>query len=349
MAAGGSVGSVGRDLPDEVRVSWAAFAGAAAGCAVPDGVRDALWLQLAERSEPGRLGLRSVAQHGGAALCLVAMGLFLGTSWASAGSGTGLALVLLYLAALVVVCEVLLGRGHREAAGLLAATVVALVPLAVLAAQETFSLWTTRSFGEYRSFLDYVSGQWAAMEVLTTVGGVAVWRRYRTPFLLVPVAVVGWFASMDLAAALGGSAGAPAVSAAVTAALLAVAVLLDARDLRGEAFWLHLAGLASLAWALGRVPVPDGARALLIGVAGAAAVAAGVRLQRRLNLAAGALGLFAALSYLAFEVFGGSPAFALVLGALGVGVVVTTIRLDRGVSSTASSSASGVHSLTPPA
>jgi hypothetical protein len=338
VAAGRTSGSVGRELPDEVWVSWEAFAEAAHGCAVPDGVRDALWHRLAGRPAAARLGLRSVAQHGGAALCLVAMGLFLGTSWASAGSGTGLALVLLYLAVLVVVCEVLLGRGHREAAGLLAATVVALVPLAVFAAQETFALWTSRSFGEYRSFFDYVSGQWAAMEVLTGVVGVAVWRRYRTAFLLLPVAVVGWFASMDLAAALGGRAGAPAVSAAVTAVLVATAVLLDARDLRGEAFWLHLAGLASLSWTLGSLHVPDGTRALLLGVSGAVAVAAGVHLQRRLHLGAGALGLFGSLSYLAFEVFGGSPAFALVLGALGVGIVVAGVRLDRAVSSPAASS-----------
>lgn len=343
MAAGGTVGSVGRELPDEVRVSWEVFAGAAHGCAVPDAVRDALWRQLAGRPEAGRpeagrLGLRTVAQHGGAALCLVAMGLFLGTSWASAGSATGLALVLLYLAGLVVVCEVLLGRGHREAAGLLAATVVALVPLAVFAAQETFALWTPRAFAGYRSFFDYVSGQWAAMEVLTGVVGVAVWRRYRTPFLLLPVAVVGWFASMDLAAALGGTAGAPAVSAAVTAVLVAAAVLLDARDLRGEAFWLHLSGLASLSWTIGRLHVADGTHALLLGLAGAAAVAAGVRLQRRLHLAAGALGLFASLSYFAFEVFGGSPTFALVLGALGVGVVVGGVQLDRVVASPAASS-----------
>lgn len=314
---------------DDLRVSRGSYGRAAAECGLPPQVQQALWDRLVSSAEPARLGVQGVAWYGGACVSLVAMGLFLGTSWASVGSGVGLALTLTYLVAFIAGCEALRARGHGVPAGLLAATAVALVPLAVFAAQETFGLWTERSFGDYDSFVAYVSGQWAVMEVATLAASVVVWRRYRTAFLLLPTAVAGWFLTMDLADAVGGDTGSTPASALVTAVLLGVALRLDHQGLRDEGFWLHLSGLASLTYLLGLLDVPTGARMLLVGLSGAACLAMAVWLARRVHLVFGAGYAFAALAYLAYEVFGGSPLFALVLGAIGVSIVVGGIRLDR--------------------
>ncbi|MDQ3502922.1 MAG: hypothetical protein M3486_04790 [Actinomycetota bacterium] len=329
--------SMQTQLDRDVRVSRRSFDEATAQLGVPTEVQEALWARLSGRPTSAGLGLQSVVWYGGAAVSLVAMGLFLGTSWATVGSGTGLLLCLTYLGVFLGVCETLRGRGHRVPAGLLAATVVALVPLTVFAAQESFSLWSERSYGEYESFFDYCSGQWAFMEIATLAVSVGVWHRYRAPFLLLPTAIAGWFATMDFASAVGGEAGGAPVSALATAVLLSIGVLLDLRGLRGEGFWLHLSGLASLAWTLGRVDVDTGGRMLLVGLAGVAVVAAGVYLERRVQLSFGALFIFTALSHLAFEVFGGSPMFALSLGAVGVLIVVGGISLDRSGRSDSSS------------
>ncbi len=310
-------------------MSQQAFDRAAGECGLAAQVQQALWARLAASAEPGRLGVQSVAWYAGASVSLVAMGLFLGTSWASVGSGVGLAVTLVYLLVLTAGCEALRARGHRLPAGLLATTVVALVPLAVFAAQESFGLWTERGYGDYDSFLAYVSGQWVVMELATLGASVVVWRRYRTPFLLLPTAVVGWFLTMDLAHAAGGEPGSAPVSAAVTTVLLGIAVLLDSRERRGEAFWLHLSGLASLSYTLCAADLPTGARMLLVGLSGAICLAAGVWLVRRVHLTFGALFAFSALAYLAYDVFGGSPVFAVVLGAIGVAIVVGGLRLDR--------------------
>ena len=319
----------------DLRLRRPDFDRAASRAGLSEQDRQQLWAALAESAAPARVGTQALAWYGGASTTLVAMGLFLGTSWAAVGSGVGLALVLTYVAALLLVCEVLRTRGHRTPAGLLAATVVALVPLAVFAAQETYGLWTERSYGAYDSFLAQVSGQWVVMELLTLAASVAVWRRHRTPFLLLPSAVVGWFLTMDLADAVtagaGDTGGAGAlVSAAVTAVLLTVAVLLDRRELRGEAFWLHLSGLASLLYVLSNSGLSTPVTMTLVGVAGAACLAAGVLLARRVHLVFGTGFVFAALAYLAYDVFGGSPVFALVLGAVGVAAVLGGVRLDRG-------------------
>lgn len=320
---------------DELRVSRHDFGEVTARIGVPDDVRDRMWdgLAASPAAVRGDLGVRSVAWYGGAAVSMLAMGLFLGTSWAQAGSGVGLVLTLTYLAAFVGLAEVLRSRGHRVPAGLLAGSAVVLVPLAVFAVQSSTGLFRDTTFGEYDDFLTYVSGQWVWMELLTLAVGAALWWRHRAAFLLAPCAVAGWFLTMDLAAALTGGdlddfALAP-LSAVVTALLIAAAVALDRAGLRPEAFWIHLSGLMSLVWTIGRVDVDTDGRMTLIGVAGAASVAAGVVLSRRLHLTFGALLSFVALSYLAFEVFGGSPAFALALAGLGVATVLGGIRLDR--------------------
>lgn len=68
---------------------------------------------------------------------------------------------------------------------------------------------------------------------------------------------------------------------------------------------------------------------LLVGLCGAVCLAAGVWLARRVHLGFGALFTFSALAYLAHDVFGGSPVFAVALGAIGIAIVVGGLRLDQ--------------------
>lgn len=279
-----------------------------------------------------RVTVQSVAWYAGGTISLLAMSVFLGTGWASYGPRVGLGLALLYLLVFIGVAEVLRARHHAVPAGILATVAVGLVPLVVFAFEEAFDLWPTRAYGEYSDFYSYISSSWAALELATVLAAVLAWRRHRVSFLLAPLALAGWFMSMDLADAMGGELGRSVVASLVAALFVALGVVLDRHrrteeNYRAEAFWLHLAGLLSVSYA---VTVWDWSTGLVMGVLGALgvlALAAAVTLRRRLHLVFGGVWLFTATSYLAFDVFGDSLLFPLALAALGVGVVLLGIRL----------------------
>lgn len=313
----------------------AAMTGAGAG-----EVADQVWSALADRPaastprEERPVDLQSVAWYGGGTVALVAMSIFLGTGWSDNGPAAGLAISLAYFGAFVAPAEVFRRRRHRVPAGLMATVAVGVVP-AVAYALLSLTLWPggepTSTPLDYPDFYTYISGGWAALEGAVLVAAAAAWYRYRLSFILAPLMVAGWFASMDLADAVAsGTVSDNLASAGVAAAFLAGGVALDRRGLRAEAFWLHLGGLLAGYYALASLDGDGiGTFMLVTGLLGGVALAAAVWLRRRVYLVFGAAWLFTALAYLAFEVFGGSLLFPLALAALGVAIVFAGVRLDR--------------------
>jgi len=299
-----------------------------------------LWGELARTGAPtgrqGRIDAPQVAWYVGGVVSLLAMSVFLGTGWDQYGDAAGLLISLGYLAFFVLAAVVLLGLGKpglRTPGGLMATVAVGLVPLVVYAVQETLDLWPSRTPGEYRDFYEWVSSTWCAMELLTILAGFVAWRLVRFPFLLVPVTVTTWFLAMDVTGLVGEGDGAglahALVSALVGVAALSVGLLFDLRRLPAEAFWMHLAGLLSLWWAVSARFFDSGGAAMAVtGLLGVAALAAAVPLKRRVYLVFGGIWVFEALAYLAFEVFGSSLLFPIALAGLGVGIVALGIGLD---------------------
>ena len=310
--------------------------GALARAGAP-GLADVLWEELAT-TRPAlpreAVNLQSVAWYGGGTVALVAMSIFLGTGWSDNGPGVGLGIALTYLVSFVALAEVFRRRRHPVPAGLMATVAVGLVP-AVTYALLSLTVWPggepTSTPLDYPDLYTYISGGWVVLEAAVLVAAALAWLRYRLSFILAPLMVAGWFASMDLADAMApGTSADNVASAAVSLALLGGGWWLDRRGLRGEAFWLHLGGLLSGYYALASLD-GDGVGTFMTvtGVLGALAIAAALLLRRRVYLVFGAAWLFTALGYLAFEVFGGSLLFPLALALLGVGLVVGGVKLDK--------------------
>jgi len=283
---------------------------------------------------PGRRSRAAeVAVYTGGVIALLAMTVFAGSGWAAYGPGVGLAIVTGYLLVFVLLAE-LLRRRQPQPAGVVAAVAVATVPLVVYAAHAASGLLDLPPYADYDAFDDWGTSAWVVMEVSAVVAAAGAWLRHRASFVLAPgTAAVSWLV-LDLGDATDSDLGRQVAAWLLAAGLFAGALLLDRRGMRREGFWPHLGALLAAGLAVllsledaGSSGTPAAVAYLVLG---AAAIAAGVWLDRRVHLAVGGLYLVGGLSYFAFDVFGDSLLFAPALALIGLSVVAGGVLLARG-------------------
>ncbi len=309
---------------------------AAASAGIDHERADAVWAALtAPREGEERFDAPHVAFYVGGLLVLSAFTWLMGEAWNAAGVGAALAMSLGAAAALSVLSAVLLRRGWRVPGGLVATVVVALVPLIVYSFERVVGLWPDRDLGEYGDFYDWISGGWFAMEVATVLAALLALRLVGFPFLVMPLAFVAWFASMDFTEVVFGEDASDnaraGVSAGVGLIMLAAAWQLDLRRRRAHAFWLHLFGLMCIAGSFCYLGTdlesnwPWHVQAAL-GVVG---LVVAVLLRRRVYAVFGAFGIVAWLGWLSAEVFADTLLFPLAVAVLGLAVMGFGIALAR--------------------
>jgi hypothetical protein len=295
-----------------------------------------LWQFLSERGRatPG-FRMTHILYYLGGLIAIGAMSLFMTLGWENFGGWGLLAIALAYTAIGLWVTETLLARGLALPAGISAAFVVVLAPLAVYGLQAALGWWAEGRV--YRDLHVYIDGRWLMMELATlAVGAVLLWRT-RLPFLMMPVAVTLWYISMDLAPLLAG-ANANAnwelrrwVSLWFGLLMLLLAFWVDLRSRRRPdfAFWLYLFGVIAFWGGLSLMRSDSQLNKffylcinlLLIGIGGA--------LRRRVLAVFGALGAAGYVGYLAHDVFQDSLWFPFVLSAIGAAVVYAGIVWQR--------------------
>jgi hypothetical protein len=235
-------------------------------------------------------------------------------------------------------------------AGLTAAFVVAMAPLAVYGLQRGFGLWPITA--PYRDYHAIIDGRWIVMELATLAAGAAMLWRYRLPFLLMPVAVTLWYMSMDLAPILytlvygppptGPAFGYPLwsqelwrlkqwVSVGFGLIVIAGALAVDLRshDGRDFAFWLYLAGVAAFWGGLSSMSSGSALGKAIYLLINVVMVLIAAVLGRRVFAVFGALGVAAYLGDLAMRTFADSILFPMVLTAIGFGVVMLGVWWQR--------------------
>lgn len=282
----------------------------------------------------GRFDAPHVAFYFGGLLALGACTWLLGDSWATHGSGAGLAMLVAYAAAFAGGSAWLLRRGWRVPGGLLATLVVGLVPAIVFAFEKVTGLWPSRSYGGYADFYQWISSSWFAMEVATVAAGLVALRLVRFPFLVAPMAFAAWFASMDAAEVVFGADPTATerigTAVAFAAALVGIGLALDRRGDRPFAFWCHLFGLLALQGTKCAIALLHGSAGVaVVGLLGLAEIVAAVQLHRRTYLVFGGVNVAGWLCYLAFDVFGATALFPLALVAIGLGIIGLGVVLER--------------------
>lgn len=335
------------------RFTWADVEDWARRGLISEEQRAAIWADLASRQavvapavsrpEPEReerpgLNLVTIAYYFGGFLALLGYTVFLGTRWSELSYGTQFLAMAVTMAVLLALGFLLRRYNYAMAGGLLIFVGTAITPLVAYTLAQTLGFWPREpQWWEpgYDTYYLTVRPHWVYLEVVSlAVAAVMLWL-VRFPLLTVLAAFWGWMLSIDLTRLIAGEAAfegdlEQAVSIVVGLALLALGLFLQRRTQEDYSRWLYLAGHVALIGGLGSLAFEhEGWLTLLFLLVYLAFVVISVPLQRPVFLVFGAIGCFMYVSYLAFEVFGTSLGFPIVLAIVGVLIVLGAVAFQR--------------------
>jgi hypothetical protein len=271
----------------------------------------------------------------GGLIAIGAMTLFMTLGWESFGGWGLFSIALAYGAVGLWLTGYLLDRLSLPIpAGIAAAFVVALTPLAFYGLQMALGFWPEgRPYREYHTLVDW---RWIAMELATLATGAALLWRYRLPFMVMPISLTLWYMSMDLTPFLFRAedqslALRKMVSLWFGLFILALALWTDIRSRHGKdyAFWLYLFGLLAFWGGLSMMQSDSQLNKFIYLCVNLLLIACGAILSRRMFAVFGGLGVAGYLGQLAYGVFKDSLLFPFALTAIGLGIVVLGILWQR--------------------
>jgi hypothetical protein len=282
----------------------------------------------------------------GGMLAIGAASLFTTIAVEALGMGALLALSLLYALAAVGMASWLEKRGFGVPTGIFATLAIALTPLAVYALQHVLGFWADGSNAQhYRDFHRWIDWRWIVMELATLAAGAALLRRFRYPFLTMPIAVTLWYMGMDIVPALVMQAGGEdngwfsgavwelrkTITLAFGLLMLLLAFFVDLRSRHGKdyAYWLYLFGLLTFSGALSMMGSGKLSGKLVYLAIHFGLVFIGALLGRRVFAVFGGIGIALVLGDLSWNLFKDSFAFVLVLTLLGFALIGIGIWWSR--------------------
>lgn len=282
--------------------------------------------------------LVTIAYYFGAFAILLAYTIFMGLQWESVGRPGQAVIAFGTVLALWAIGLKLRGWGYPLGGNLLIFAGTGIVPLAAYTALRLANIWPSdEDARNYRDFYRTITATWMLLEIITI--GVTLFVLWRTRFLLLNLLIAFWlwFFSMDFVEWISGderwSWGRTewTVGLLIGLALLALGVALQ-RERRSQdaSFWYYLFGHIVTLGNAGALALDEGvALGLLFLLLYLGFVVMSVWLQARLFLVFGALGCYAYVSYLAFDVFDGVLGFVFALAAIGLIVVVSAVAFQR--------------------
>src|SRR5215203_1545203 len=284
------------------------------------------------------LNLVTVAYYFGAFMILLAYTFFLGLQWEDLGRGGQAVVACGTVAGLWGIGRLLRNRGYPLAGNLLIFAGTGVTALAVYSVLRLAGLWPESvEAGAYRDFYRTIDGNWVILEVACIAVALAIawWTRFSLLTLL--IGFWGWYLSMDVTEAVTGHedfAWGPlewSVGTALGLVMLLIGVWLQRRrDAREWSLWFYIFGHVAVIGNLGALALDDGpAWGLLFLAIYLGFVAASVWLQSRVFLVFGALGCYAYVSKLAFDVFAGSLGFVFSLALVGLLIVLSAVGYQR--------------------
>ena len=295
-----------------------------------------------ELSRP--VGAPAIGYVLGAITVLVAMAWFLADRWEWLGAGGVVAVVGIYLALFIVVARRMLSDGNETAGGIAVLLAVAMVPVGVIALNEWAqwiipwpaagcnSRWYTEPFA-----FDFWGCRGLEVVVLlsTLAAALVAFRFVKFSMLALPIAAIGlrgvFLVTTAVFADALGSYSMGWVWMMGASLTTAAAYIVDRQQSRDTdyALWVHALGVFAAVVATAMIlGEHEGLRHLLIP--GAAVAFAFSLRMRRMSWTLLGIGWFVTyLVWLASDVFEDTPFFPIVLAALGLAVIISTVWVQR--------------------
>lgn len=277
-------------------------------------------------AEAPRFNFVTVLYYLGGMIAIGAMSLFMTLGWNSLGGWGGCVTAVAYAAVALALTHYFLAvKAVPVPAGIMATVAVVMVPLSIFGAQVALGYWDEKT--SYRDYHVLIDWRWVMMELGTLAAGAALFWRYRFPFMLMPIAVTLWYASMDLVPYLSGGNHSwelhKLVSVVFGGLMTLLAFWVDVRSRRSQdyAFWLYIFGVLTF-W--GGLSLMDSGNELArLGYCGInlAMVLIGAVLNRRVFAVFGGLGIAGYLGYVSQRLFKDSLLFPFALSLIGLGII----------------------------
>lgn len=307
---------------------------------------DGFWTFLIQRHQDRpRFSFTHILYYFGGLIAIGAMTIFMTLGWERFGGMGLLAIAVTYAVAGILLLHYFLHQKQLPIpAGIMAAFVVVLTPLAIYGLQVELGYWANEH--EFRAFHTRIDWAWLFMEIGTlAVAAVILWR-YKMPFSVMPLAVVLWYLSMDLTPMLFGpwsDVNDPQQSQAYWdlrkwvslwfgLAMLFFALFVDlrARNSRLDfAFWLYLFGLLAFWGGLSLMDSDSAISKFIYFCINLLLIGFGAMLARRVFVVFGGLGVAGYLGHLAHDVFEDSLLFPFVLTLIGLAVILLGVIWQR--------------------
>jgi len=294
--------------------------------------------ELDRPPQPTLMQASSIAYTLGAITVIAAMFWFLADNWDELGPAGALAACALYAALFFVAARVLAREGQPQAASLTVTLAVVMVGPATVALNELTGLVPT-SRGDACTYPAFGLWQCRGEELLTegamlAAAGIALWRT-RYPLLVALITTIAMRGVFHVADGVSDNtlltAGSSWVWMICGSLTLTVAYLFERWQPRDTdyAIFHHLgAAFCALVVTLNLLSIHEWMRHLLVPTA-FVAFATALLLRRFVYVPLGMFWVVWYLGWLAKDVFRNSPAFPILVAALGLAVIVATVWIQR--------------------
>lgn len=270
-----------------------------------------------------RFTFTHVLYYMGGLVAIGAMALLMHLSWDVLGGAGIVGIAAVYAAIGLWMTRYFNQRNWHVPAGICAAFVICVVPVAVFGLQQWLGVWPDGASFDVSNPMDLYYWHFLSIQLITlAVGLLLVWR-LRYPFLMMPIAVVlSWTLNSVLVffwAEIDESL--MSVYSGLLLTLLAFIIDIRLRQKADYAFWLYIVGAVTFWFGLSFAFINMDRLGYVYAGINVLMILTGVALIRRVFVVLGALGCFAYLLTLSVNTFQDSLLFVVILHLVGLGFI----------------------------